>query len=388
MKKVLIFKMKEVAYASTGVFADALGTELKKCGAQVDFFDIRKKRVEDLENLTESDYDVLIDFNSKLPSLVTDDERPFLNGIRAPFINYIVDHPAYHHANLARPLKRCYVICIDDTHAAYIRKQYPQILGVYAFPLGALAAQVSGSTKKWKEIPFSERSHHILFPGTYLNPNDYYQIIRELPVEMGEPMLGVAERMMAEPALLYEEAVQAELAVRGMAHISFAAAAQALCPADIYVRAWFREQILSRVVQTGLEVTVCGEKYEQSPAASYSNVHIEPPVSYRRGLEMIADSRFVLNVMPWFKSGIHDRVLNAMINGAVSITDSSARMDGYFTPQRDYIAYSIQNLEQIAEIVTSAVSDEKACMEMALRAKEKAAAMTFAAAASEIMRII
>lgn len=388
MKKILIFKMEEVAYASTGVFSEALGRELKKCGAQVDFFDMRKKTAEDLENLTESDYDALIDFNSKLPSLVMDDEHLFLNEVQAPFINYILDHPAYHHTNLARPLKRCHVICIDDTHAEYIQKQYPQICGVYTFPLGALTANEFGGTKERKEIPFSARTHCILFPGTYLNPNDYYQVIRELPADVGAPMLGVAERMMADPALLYEDAVEAELTVRGMTHIPFAAAAQMLCPADIYVRAWFREQILSRVVKTGLKVTVCGEKYEQSPVASCFNVHIEPPVSYSRSLEMIADSCYVLNVMPWFKSGIHDRVLNAMMNGAVSISDSSARMDRVFKPQKDYIAYSIRELDEIAEIIVSAVSDEKACMEMAGRAKEKAVAMTFAAVACEIMKII
>ena len=62
--------------------------------------------------------------------------------------------------------------------------------------------------------------------------------------------------------------------------------------------------------------------------------------------------------MPWFKSGIHDRVLNAMYNGAVSITDSSSMMDTCFTPQQDYIAYSLDRIEALPDLLNTYVPDE------------------------------
>ena len=81
-----------------------------------------------------------------------------------------------------------------------------------------------------------------------------------------------------------------------------------------------------------------------------------------------AESAFVLNVMPWFKSGIHDRVLNAMYNGAVSITDSSSMMDTCFTPQQDYIAYSLDRIEALPDLLNTYVPDEDFRAQTAARA--------------------
>lgn len=377
MKKVLIFKMREIAYGSTGVFAEALGKALRSCGASVDFFDIRDRQPEDLERLAKFDYDLWIDFNSCLPSLVTEQDEPFLNQTRARFVNYIVDHPVYHHANLSRPLERSFVLCVDDTHAAYIRQHYPQVRRVDVCPLGA---QKAGRT-----VRFEDRNHRVLFLGTYLDPNAYFQIIKELPPATRMPILRIAEQMKEQPEILFEEAVAAQLQEKASSPGDFAATAQAFFLADLYVRAWYREQILMSVARTGLEMTVCGEKYAESPLAGFSNVRIEEMVGYLESLEKMAETRFVLNIMPWFKSGIHDRVLNAMINGAVSISDSSRRMDRFFTAGKDYIQYSIAQPDRAGEKIVQALPDEAACREMAQRAQHKAAQMTFLSAAKILM---
>ena len=78
--------------------------------------------MKDLEALCGQSFDAVIDYNSKLPGAVLDDGTPFLNHIQAPFYNYILDHPVYHHANLSVLLENYHVICIDDDHNKYISK--------------------------------------------------------------------------------------------------------------------------------------------------------------------------------------------------------------------------------------------------------------------------
>lgn len=98
---VLIFKMEGIAYNSTRLFADMLAYGFKRAGAVVDIFDITKHgNIQELEELKGENYDAVIDFNSKLPDLIIDNndgkEMYFLDSINGPFYNYIVDHPVYH----------------------------------------------------------------------------------------------------------------------------------------------------------------------------------------------------------------------------------------------------------------------------------------------------
>ena len=131
-----------------------------------------------------------------------------------------------------------------------------------------------------------------------------------------------------------------------------------------------------------------GEKYQESSIGEFSNVTVLPQMSYRDSLSAIAESAFVLNVMPWFKSGIHDRVLNAMYNGAVSITDSSSMMDTCFTPQQDYIAYSLDRIEALPDLLNTYVPDEDFRAQTAARAFAKVQTFTFAKQAEYIRTIL
>jgi hypothetical protein len=121
-------------------------------------------------------------------------------------------------------------------------------------------------------------------------------------------------------------------------------------------------------------------------------VHIKNQVPYRESLSMFAKSKFVLNVMPWFKAGIHDRVFNAMINGAVCITDGSKMLERIFMPQKDYVAYSLKNLDEIPFIVKDAydmsVQFPERFDEMVKSAAGKVAKETFKERTEEILRLI
>lgn len=367
MKKVLIFKMGNVAYASTRVFAETFGGELEKKNVSVTYFDFKKETSETLEALSGQSYDAVIDFNSRLPGAIQDGAGYFLDSIDAPFFNYILDHPVYHHANLNHQLKNYHVICIDNDHAAYVKKWYPHIKSVQTAPVGAIRAEGAAGKKE----------QTILFPATYLNPHDYYAMLKELPAVMKDSALEMIEILFSDTACTYEEAAM-QVYQRKEESMEFPVFAQSNFLADIYVRAYFREKVLETLAKSGLPMKVCGEKYQQSKICSFKNVAVLPQVSYRESLTLIQQSAFVLNVMPWFKSGIHDRVLNAMINGAVCITDSSNLLEQYFIAQRDYIGYSLDCIEELPQIVCALMADSGRQSEIAACAYKKAAYMTFA----------
>lgn len=396
---VLIFKMEGIAYNSTRLFADMLAYGFKMTGAVVDIFDITKNgNIQELEELKGKNYDAVIDFNSKLPDLIMDNndgkEMYFLDSINGPFYNYIVDHPVYHHKFLAHKLKNYNVICIDENHAEYIRQFYPHIKNIFVEPLGAIEAdninglmEDMGISDKgiYSKGITDHRKNAILFPGTYLDPVGYYEIIEAMPDNMKNGIKAVIDIMENNPGLTYESAVrkyvlQKKAVNNGVNNTMY-------FMADIYMRAVTRQNVLEEFARAGAKLVICGEKYDESSLSQYENVKIIPQVSYVQSLYLMHNYRYVLNIMPLFKAGIHDRVVNSMINGAVSISDSNSLMDRYFEKGSDYLCYDITDKKSIKKLVSD-INNERADWKLiSQNAYKKAKSMTFDKIAGDIMKL-
>lgn len=74
---------------------------------------------------------------------------------------------------------------------------------------------------------------------------------------------------------------------------------------------------------------------------------IHKRIPFEETIPLMADAKIVLNVMPWFKGGVHDRVYSAMLNHAVSLTDSSEYMDMTLTDEENVLLFSLENLQEL-----------------------------------------
>lgn len=402
--RVLIFKMQGIAYNSTRVFVDILSKSFKRLNVEVEIFDIKKQSINDLEKLKANCYDAIIDFNSKLSDLVVDDEdgkeKYFLDTINAPFYNYIVDHPVYHHKYLNHKLKNYNVICVDESHAEYIRHFYSHIKNVITAPLGAISANDIISFYNKVELDEynitqvdTQRENSILFMGTYLNPNSYYEVINNLPKDMSEGIKNVIDIMKSDNNITFEKAIKQYIHTNNNDYkliyendIKKASVYNTMFfMADIYIRAYIRENVLDEFAKSGVNLVVYGEKYNESHIAKYKNVKIMPQVSYIESILKMTNYKYMLNIMPNFKAGIHDRVVNAMINKAVCISDGSTLMDKYFEKNKDYIYYNpvdTNSIKQVAELVKNG---SIACKDIAQNGYRKAINLTFDNIATKII---
>ena len=77
----------------------------------------------------------------------------------------------------------------------------------------------------------------------------------------------------------------------------------------------------------------------------------DPVVARPLCIRRMQDSRFVLNSMPWFKDGTHDRVYNAMLARSLCITDPSGYLSREFTDGKDILCYSLENMEELPELI-------------------------------------
>ena len=88
------------------------------------------------------------------------------------------------------------------------------------------------------------------------------------------------------------------------------------------------------------------EKLRSNPHFKFGGL-----ISQDECIEKMHNSRFILNSMPWFKDGTHDRIYNAMLAKALCITDKSKYLCEEFEGGKDIVFYDLGDMDRLPKIV-------------------------------------
>lgn len=325
--KVLIFITRQLCYNSGKYFAQKIGEALQQYGCECEYCEIpeyaipaagteiaqpasinsNKKIDQSAEELLEQyinkKYDAVLDFNSKLPRLIMDDDSYYLDNIDAPFYNFILDHPLYHHTTLSCKLNNYHVFSIDENHCKYVRKYYPWIKD---------ASQINLGAEQVAESDISKKESNILFMGTYRNPDVYMQSILQSKDEDKCDMLSMIDIITGNDEITIENSINKEPKSLILNKYYLV---------EMYIRNFYRKKLIDTLVDNKFPVKIVGEwwdKYDKS-----DRINLQKPVAFEQSLDMIAKSRILADSSPFFKMGVHDRVYAGMANNTVVMTDSN-----------------------------------------------------------------
>ena len=353
--KVLIFQSKRLSYDSSWCFAEMLCRSLKRQGISVRPFLLSEDiagQEEELRALTKEHFDGIFDINSRLPNVMLDD-RYYPDYFDAPFFHMIVDHPMHLHYSLQIPLQNYYVLCLDRYHQNYIKKYYPHIKEAIFFPFAGISAR-DFMPDIPRNIPMKDRPMDLLFPGTY-TPLDYYreqmQDVSSDQWEMTEHILSKMKRGSTDTIdELYRQEILPDTDF-------FALKLHKSRLIDRYIREWYREEILQTLLEAGIHVHVMGFRWEMYDTKYSSRLVIHPPCSYVEQLRALTESKMILNVQPLFQDGPHDRVMNAMMNRSVAVTDGCRYLSEYFHNGEDLVLYDRNRREDAALQISGLLKD-------------------------------
>lgn len=383
----LVFQSKRLSYDSSWCFMEMLRRALEHLGAQVVVFPLEEEiesREKELLSLCSMDFDGIFDVNSILPSLKYGEEY-YLNCFDAPFYQLIVDHPMHVHPSLMVPLKNHVVLCLDRQHKEYLQKQYPHLKKVYYMPFAGIPAEefLTGEldspdkeadrllqVNKGKScvLPMEARPYNILFPGTY-TPLDYFW--QQMDAH-GDYYSEIAEEILREYRQGGTEAIDVLYREKAGSDGDFFAMKMYKARfVDRYIRQWYREQVLRALLRQKITVDVVGMRWEMYQGEGREYLRIHEPCTYAGQLSMLAQSKLVLNVQPLFQDGPHDRVMNAMMNRSVPVTDSCCFLEEQFICGRELYIYDRNQPDIMAEWVRSALKDVPALEDMAENAFKK-----------------
>ena len=303
-----------------------------------------------------------------------------------PIINIVVDHPYYYHKEFVNIPEKYVQISIDENHAAYMERFFPEINASTVIYLGGtqLIPFESGVYKEGMNIrecsasdllPFEKRRDDIIFCGNYMRPEYFLKYLKDCDRSVVDFYMELYEEIKAAPDKTLEETaikkIKAEFGDEAddpylrdcLENMIFL---------DLMVRHFFRGKAISSIADAGIKITVYGAGYDELDCRHPENIVNMGNVDSISCLKAIANSRISLNIMPWFKKGGHDRVYNTCLNGALCLSDPSEALKRQFSDMEDMVFFDIGDIENLGDKVSALLSDPERIKDIALRGYENA----------------
>lgn len=330
----------------------------------------------------------VISMNNIGMHLEFEQEQNIWDQFQIPFYNIMMDHPFHYKKALDNAPEQMVLLCMDRNHIEYARRFFPNIRRIVFFPhagirLSDLVLNVENADGSIHEpeyidqpadreirsgIPIAERKIDVLYAGglaRYAAEGLVPDLGKIKEFDAFELVHHALERLIQEPDLTTEHVIE-----QCLKDINFKYNNSVLGDiitelrfVDSFAVSFYREQVVRMLAECGVTVTIFGAGWDRCEWGHQNIVYGGelPPVQI---LELMNQSKIVLNTMTWFKRGAHDRIFNGMLAGAAVVSDTSEYMHEHFTNGRQLQLFSLKNLREMAERVKYLLehTDEAQCM--------------------------
>ncbi len=341
-------------------------------------------------------------------------------------VNLFMDPPFRFHSLLSAPPKHLLMFCPDRKHVEYIRTWFPDAGDVCFLPHPATdpgfeddnpesfapgpanvtedpttadpANKSTGSVsvsdtaqdvpsgskggpgeglgrRRKNPIPWERREYELLFPGSFYSPEERLQ---GLCASAGDETIGklypeIFHYMLKEPDT---DIIDASLAVLKNHALpeepSFLTRFYStLEPLDWAIRMEHRRRALKAIAESGISLSLLGRGFEALEISSLPNVRIlSERIPFAETFAYMERSRAVLNVMPGFKDGSHDRVFNTALRGALPVSDKSLFLTECFGDPESVLFYERGKEEELPEKLNDILQDPETAQERICRAEK------------------
>ncbi|MCI8482834.1 MAG: glycosyltransferase family 1 protein [Lachnospiraceae bacterium] len=279
----------------------------------------------------------------------------------------MVDHPMYYYRPLHSGIKKLTLFCIDRDHQRFTQHYYPEYGKVHFLPL-------AGTLLPGTLPSFSERKTDVIFTGNYIVPENLTPHIQHMDAESKDFYFDIIKELIQHPDISMERMliqrltrefpqITKEETLSCMYHMIFI---------DLYVRSWFRREIICSLAEQEIPVAVIGKDWEKAPCRRPENIMIMGQQDSLSCLTAMQTAKISINIMPWFKDGAHDRIFNAMLQGCAVVTDTSHYLKEFLREDRDYVTFSLEQRDIIAEKIQYLLSHPAQAENIAVQGRKTA----------------
>ncbi len=125
--------------------------------------------------------------------------------------------------------------------------------------------------------------------------------------------------------------------------------------ANNFMRDYAREEIIVCLAGSNINLHVFGSGWENRLGKRNKHMTFHKPVSFAESETIFGNCKILLNIMPCFKDGIHDRIPSGMLHRAVVMTDHSKYLDEL--PKGLMSFYDIDNVKELPDKLHELLAD-------------------------------
>lgn len=334
-------------------FTDCLVDAFRTLGFDVYVYNINSKPGDNiyLANFLKSPIDFAIGYNNA-GFFVRNGNRCLWDVLDTYYFNIIVDAPVHYTNTIDNfAFSKSIFLCIDREHPYYIDRLWPQIPSAFLPHAAWNYESVS---------PFNERNMDIIYAGSLsvtsierfpdvgegeFNTNDLvYDVYDELIRSPNQTSEYVIEQWLISHNLNYDNTRLKDI-FHKLVHITG------------LVTSHYRQKQIELLINNGFKVNVYGENWDKCPCFKNPNFIFHGRISPTQIFDKMSDSKIILNSMPWFKAGSHERIFNGMLAGGVVITDYSSYLENTFIHGEDILLYNLLDINKLPNYAEKIICD-------------------------------
>ncbi|AQR96968.1 glycosyltransferase [Clostridium saccharoperbutylacetonicum] len=371
MARIILYKGQS-QYGALGMHIDKLAQAFQNIGHMPIIIDFDKPTaLNDLERELKIGCNFIFAINGVLSEFKIGEE--FLcNILDVPYITLLVDHPIYHTARLDCDINKFIVTCLDYKHLDFLTEMYDK----NHFMIKSFLVPGGSKSKLSREEDFEEfesnRNINLLFTGSFRGiPQREWEVNKNRTV--ANLMNDICDQVLANDYYLVEDAFEYVIKQR---NLEFALEKRnnikkyMVSTLTDYMASYKRYVCLETLVKEGVSIDLYGVGWSEW-ADNYKNIRYYGVGSVDDTLDLLTKTKLCLNINNGFAAGGHERVFNAMINGAPVISDKSLFYDKEFEEGKDIITYSWTDLSRLPEKVNNYLNNTEALWNISINARKK-----------------
>lgn len=290
--------------------------------------------------------------------------KKLFDQLRIPIVNILMDHPMTLWYIMSLPPQKYIQFSPDEDHVVFSKKNWDVKNSFFLPHMGTAPVFSSG-----------ERPIELLFSGSYTPIDILLDEVWQVTEESGlrDICFHMIDYMLMDSAMTIEEACLIALRDKGTnpSPRELALILTQTKAVDVYIRMCYRDRVVRTILNHGIEITVIGGGWDKSDFISYPNFHWVSSMPFDETFQYMRKSKLVLNVMPWFKAGTHDRIFNTLLSGACSVSDKSKWLEEKFKDKEDIAFYDLDNLEALPELIEELLQNDNLREEIIRNGQEK-----------------
>ncbi|MFW3345106.1 glycosyltransferase [Aliarcobacter butzleri] len=369
---ILVYK-DEWAYSVVNLFVENSVYFLRKKGHNVTIIDANNSdAINILLNIFNTQIvDLVINFG-KATNPILNDGRPLYDAANTTLLAIYVDHPAYHIPSLTENIKN-FLCCFNDKqHVDYINEILPNHHKISFFlPHGGLTTNIEEDNQiKTFEKYKKQKTIDIVFAGTFMgNINKKWD---EIEVDFPKYILDeTCEKLINDDYGSVHQTFNNICDKYGIKFSTFGKVQLSGILIEIinYVRSIRRVELIKTIVNSGLNITICGNGWENF-VKEHKNINYVGTLDIKDNLELIKKAKVLVNVTPNFTDGSHERVFTGMLNNTVVFGDKSRYYNEFFEDEENILYYSFNSLDNDIKKLKEILKDDKKLFDISQNAYE------------------